>query len=198
MCGRYTIYTDADERELLDILRIIEARGEDTMVVGGEIKYKTGEIFPTDRVPIMTRGDRGGMNVTLAEWGFSLRGKPPIINARRESAAQKQLFRVPLMSSRCIVPSTGFFEWSKSKEKYLFNHSDTRMVYMAGLWRVYEDKREFTIITADANGSVSPVHDRMPMVMRRDESMKRWLYDDEFAMSLCGFPLPDLISKRVS
>jgi putative SOS response-associated peptidase YedK len=191
MCGRYTIYTDADERELLEILRVIETKGKGK----AGIDYKTGEIFPTDRVPLLMRGINGGMNVTLSNWGYTLRGNP-LINARRETVAEKPIFRDSLSTMRCIVPSTGFFEWNKNKTKYLFNMPDVKMVYMAGLWRKSGDSTEFVIITAEANNSVSPVHDRMPLVLPSDK-LESWLYDDENAYNLTGFLLPDLIKKAV-
>lgn len=192
MCGRYTIYTDADERELLEILRVIETKGKDK----AGVDYKTGEIFPTDRVPLLMRGINGGMNVALSNWGYTLRGST-IINARRETVAEKPVFRDSLCRQRCIVPSTGFFEWSKSKTKYLFNLPDIKMVYMAGLWRKSGsgDFTEFVIITAEANSSVSPVHDRMPLVLPPDR-LESWLYDDENALSLTEFGLPELVYKK--
>lgn len=190
MCGRYTIYTDADERELLEILRVIETKGKGK----AGINYKTGEIFPTDCVPLLMRGINGGMNVTLSNWGYTLRGST-IINARRETVAEKPAFRDGLNGQRCIVPSTGFFEWSKSNTKYLFNLPDIKMVYMAGLWRKSGDSTEFVIITADANSSVSPVHDRMPLVLPQDR-LESWLYDDENAYKLTEFGLPELVYKK--
>lgn len=190
MCGRYTIYTDADERELLEILRVIESKDRE----GSGSNYKTGEIFPTDHVPLLIRGNNGGMNVILSDWGFKLRGRP-IINARRETVAEKPLFRNNLINRRCVVPSTGFFEWNNKKTKYLFNLPGTRMLYMAGLWRGSVDSSEFVIITAEANSSVLPVHDRMPLVLTRDK-IESWLYDDEAAFGLTGFNLPHLIYKE--
>lgn len=190
MCGRYTIYTDADERELLEILRVIESKDRE----GSGSNYKTGEIFPTDHVPLLIRGNNGGMNVILSDWGFKLRGRP-IINARRETVAEKPLFRNNLINRRCVVPSTGFFEWNNKKTKYLFNLPGTRMLYMAGLWRGSVDSSEFVIITAEANDSVLPVHDRMPLVLTRDK-IESWLYDDEAAFGLTGFNLPHLIYKE--
>jgi putative SOS response-associated peptidase YedK len=190
MCGRYTIYTDADERELLEILRVIESKDRE----GSGSNYKTGEIFPTDHVPLLIRGNNGGMNVILSDWGFKLRGRP-IINARRETVAEKPLFRNNMINRRCVVPSTGFFEWNNKKTKYLFNLPGTRMLYMAGLWRGSVDSSEFVIITAEANDSVLPVHDRMPLVLTRDK-IESWLYDDEAAFGLTGFNLPHLIYKE--
>ena len=66
---------------------------------------------------------------------------------------------------------------------------------MAGLWRGSVDSSEFVIITAEANDSVLPVHDRMPLVLTRDK-IESWLYDDEAAFGLTGFNLPHLIYKE--
>ena len=191
MCGRYTIYTDADERELLDILRVIETNGKNKP----GIDYKTGEIFPTNRVPLLMRGNNGGMNVVLSNWGYSLHGKT-VINARRETVSEKNIFRNSLAAQRCIIPSTGFYEWDIQKSKYLFNLPDTRMLYMAGLWRWMNNNIEFVIITAEANASVLPVHNRMPMVLTRNKT-KSWLYDDENAKNIISFMLPELSKSAV-
>ncbi len=191
MCGRYTIYTDEDERELLEMLRIIEERGKGK----AGIDFKTGEIFPSDRVPLLMRGSGSGINIAFADWGFNIRNNR-IINARRETAAEKPSFRDCLISRRCIVPSTGFFEWDSRKEKYLFNLPDTKMLYMAGLWRKTDKADEFVILTANANESVEKIHDRMPLILQR-ENFKSWLYDDEYAMSLNEFSLPGLRSDVI-
>lgn len=189
MCGRYTIYTDADERELLEILRVIEAGGKGK----AGLDYKTGEIFPSDRVPLMIRGNSGGMNIILSDWGYLIGGRR-IINARRETAAEKPLFRDSFFSRRCVVPSTGFYEWDSQKKKYLFNLPETKMLYMAGLWRRAGEFSEFVIITADANDSVKAVHDRMPLVLPRGK-IESWLYDDEDAANITGYQLPELLKK---
>ncbi|MDD4773363.1 MAG: SOS response-associated peptidase [Eubacteriales bacterium] len=186
MCGRYTIYTDADERELLEILRVIEANSKNKP----GIDFKTGEIFPTDRVPLLVRGNKGGMNIVLSNWGYSLYGKT-IINARRETVSEKNIFRNSLAAQRCVIPSTGFYEWNKQKTKYLFNLPDTKMLYMAGLWRWMNNNMEFVIITAEANESVLSVHNRMPLVLTRNK-IESWLCDDENTKNISDFTLPEL------
>lgn len=168
MCGRYTIYTDADERELLELLRFADLRASESGV-----SYKTGEIFPTDVAPLLTLGQKNGMKVSLCGWGFKVRGNL-IINARRETLSEKPSFRDCLQNGRCVVPSTGFFEWDARKNKYLFSLPDTGVVYMAGLTRDGEHGPEFTIITADANDSVLPVHNRMPLVLTKG-GLRDWL-----------------------
>ena len=169
MCGRYTLYVDDGELELLEMLDIMEARGRGK----AGIDFKTGEIFPSDRVPVITQGNNGGANLAVSNWGFKIRDSL-VINARSETAAEKPSFRESWFSSRCIVPSTGFFEWDSCKTKYRFNLPDTKMLYMAGLMRKAAGQSEFVILTADANESVAPVHPRMPVILTRSD-FPMWL-----------------------
>lgn len=98
MCGRYSLF---DEREIADIDRIIREVEERFRE-----KVKTGEIYPTDRAPILLGQDG---HPEPAGWGYPhFSGKGVIINARAETAQEKRLFRDSLLARRCAVPSTGF------------------------------------------------------------------------------------------
>lgn len=110
MCGRYTLMTD---EEYGDIRRIIQEVQD--KLHGAPVK--TGEIFPTNLAPVLLT-DQGRVEAEAAIWGFpNFRNKGVIINARAETAPEKPMFRKSLLTSRCIVPTTGFFEWSKEKSK---------------------------------------------------------------------------------
>jgi hypothetical protein len=77
----------------------------------------------------------------VAVWGFpNFRSKSGvIINARAETALDKKTFRESLLSRRCVIPSTGFFEWTKTgaKKKYLFRETGKSLLYMAGIYNDY-------------------------------------------------------------
>ena len=45
MCGRYTLFSDAEQQDIRDIIDEVQRK------TNGEIK--TGEIFPTDKAPIL-------------------------------------------------------------------------------------------------------------------------------------------------
>lgn len=222
MCGRYTIFTDEDEREVLEIIRIVNERYR-----GGDAVYKTGEIFPSDRVPLLVAGKKDGMNAVLSNWGFTLGARPPVrgvlaadtansiantadsvatpagkgvrgsaprlvINARSETAVEKPLFRDSFLWRRCVVPSTGFYEWGdgKEKRKYHFRLPGGGALYMAGIWRPWEDGGQFLILTAPANPSVAEIHHRMPVIIGR-ESFRDWFGGGAAALMAGEMPALD-------
>ena len=95
MCGRYSL-EPWDSAEVEKIIQEVQD------------KIKTGEIYPTNIVPVLTGPDK----VEAVKWGFpGFKGNQTIINARAETAADKRIFSKPLMEKRCVIPSTGFFEW---------------------------------------------------------------------------------------
>ena len=50
------------------------------------------------------------------------------------------------------------------------------MLYMAGLYNRYQDEDRFVILTTAANESMKPVHDRMPLLLERDE-ISKWMFE---------------------
>ncbi len=140
-------------------------------------------------------------------WGFRRwDGGGVVINARAETAAQKQMFRASLFTRRLVVPSTGFFEWRrvdgrKQKEKYWVRLPGENMLYMAGLYRYYSDadgtpKPRFVILTTGANEDISVLHDRMPVILGADER-KAWLDGDDIG-TLLSRTGPEVTLERVS
>ena len=166
MCGRYCLYDNGNEE-----LRAILDRTE------GD--YKTGEIFPTDKAPVLIQ--QGGKIRPLAvTWGFpGFRGKGVIINARAETVHEKAMFRDCLLTKRCVIPSSGFFEWSHTgpKTKYQFNLPSSPALFMAGLYQNFGDKRCYVIITTAANESMAEIHNRMPVILLK-EGVRKWLCDN--------------------
>jgi putative SOS response-associated peptidase YedK len=107
---------------------------------------KSGKICPGDRAPVLVR--EGGpeerrAGVRLMCWGYYAFGKT-VINARAETAAEKPLFRDSLRLRRCVIVSTGFYEWThsgekgKGRDKYLFRLPDTPVLYLAGFYELRE------------------------------------------------------------
>jgi len=188
MCGRYTFFTEREIREVEDIIREIDKDIK-------REKLKTGEIFPSDIAPVLL-ADKGEAKPKLMTWGFpGYQGKQLIINARSETVHEKRLFRSSLETMRCVIPSTGFYEWDKQKNKHLFNMPDSEMLYMAGLYNRFEDDERFVILTAQANESVAGVHSRMPVILHHNR-IKDWLFEPRTAGSI--LTLSDTITLRNS
>lgn len=187
MCGRYTLFTDSEYEDIRKIIEEVERKH-------GEGCVKTGEIFPTNSAPILL--DAGsGITADIAKWGFpSFNRKSTIINARSETAAEKRTFSKSLMTRRCVVPSTGFYEWDAEKQKRRFTLPASGSLYMAGLYSDYQGERRYVIMTTAANDSVINVHDRMPVIVRREE-IDCWIMDTEAAFRIMSGEQPILVIK---
>jgi len=173
MCGRF--YIDADTEFLLDYYRI---KYEPKVIVNQPI------IYPTQNSPVII-SSQGERRMGLMQWGFRLPGSTkPIINSRAESIHEKRLFKESYEKRRCIVPATGFFEWSdlsgqKPKPKYQVTVSDQAMMSMAGIYtKVVADDGQitwhFSIVTREANDDMKTIHPRMPLMLR-EEAWSAWL-----------------------
>ncbi len=172
MCGRYTGYVDECE-ELKTIYTEAVRRYPG-------VKFHSGEIFPTNTVPLLT-GQREGLAPVPGTWGYpGYNGKGVIINARAETAGVKPTFADSLRYRRCVVPTTGYFEWSGEKRKFLFRQPNRTILYLAGLYREYTDGVRFVILTTAANASTADVHPRMPVVLEED-MLEVWECDTGFA-----------------
>ncbi len=117
-------------------------------------------------------------------WGFPrFDGKGLIINARAESVRERPAFRDSVEQRRCVIFARGFYEWNRSREKFIYEREDAPVLFMAGCFSRWEDGGHFVIITTAANSSVALVHDRMPLILEPEE-VKQWIQDAGAAWSL--------------
>lgn len=134
-------------------------------------------IAPFQQVPVIVGGDL--KSVRMMRWGlvphwakgeeFGLK----LINVRSESAMEKPMFKPLLNRQRCLVPATGFYEWQKQgprKRPYHIRVMDQEYFAMAGIFDTWskegKDLVTFSILTTKANEAISPIHDRMPVILR--------------------------------
>ena len=148
-------------------------------------------IAPGDDLPAIENGSPD--EIRFPRWGLvpswvdDLDDWPAPINARAETVAEKPSFRDAFAERRCLVLADGFYEWKGercSKQPYRVVRPDEEPFAMAGIWETYEangDVLETTaVITTDANETLRPIHDRMPVILDRDEE-RRWLESDDLA-----------------
>ncbi len=185
MCGRYSLFDDQDNAEIRQIIAEVNRRYPDQSI-------RTGEIFPTNTVPILTANELGLTPKPLV-WGFpKYTGSGVIINARAETAEEKKTFRQGLFTSRCIVPSTGFYEWDAQKRKYLFRLPGEQTLYMAGISREHDGIQRYVILTTAANDSMKDVHHRMPVILPKDK-LYMWISDTDAAIDYLHGEMPPLV-----
>ena len=142
-----------------------------------ELNRENRDIHPLDSTPILV-GHKGIVTERRMRWGFpGIHGKGVIFNARSEGVLDRKMFRSSTLSRRCVIPSDGFYEWDSMKNKAAFERMDGEKLYMAGIWNIFENEERFVILTTHANTSVADVHDRMPLVLEKDE-VNRWILED--------------------
>ncbi|OHV80359.1 SOS response-associated peptidase [Ensifer sp. LCM 4579] len=153
---------------------------------------------PTQFYPIIIRDvirdpDVFGPTFVSARWGLILRwikeqrpGRPPPINARCEGISTSGMFKDAYRRRRCLIPIDGFFEWKdihgtgRNKQPYAIAMKSGEPFALAGIWETWrdpatdEDIRTFCVITCPANDMVAAIHDRMPVVLHK-EDYERWL-----------------------
>lgn len=134
-------------------------------------------IAPTQSVAVIP--NKGERTIEMFTWGLipSWAKDPSIgsrmINARAETLAEKPAFRAAFRKRRCLIVANGFYEWKKEgtgKTPMFIRLASQRPFAFAGLWEYWQPPGagpvlSCTIITTDANALVSPIHDRMPVIL---------------------------------
>lgn len=171
MCGRYLF--DLKTTELNRYYEQLQHLG------------KIGEVFPSEKVITLATNPAGKVHLGITNWGFTTsKNKRQIINARCETVTEKPLFSESFRQRRCVFPMTGFFEWDSGKNKILFRPTAEEAIYVGGFYREYQNELESVILTTIPNKTVAPVHDRMPLIIKKDE-IRAWLTDFNFASNYC-------------
>ncbi|NNJ92374.1 MAG: SOS response-associated peptidase [Gammaproteobacteria bacterium] len=202
MCGRFYLVEDTQT-----LKEQFNAQGQVSIRL-----IPRYNIAPGQKVPIIREG-AAGHQVVFMRWGLiphwskESKLKYSTINARAETVDQKPVYRTPFKRSRCLVPASGFYEWKKvgaDKQPFLIRLKSGLMAF-AGLWDRWEGENEeidsFSIIVADANKTVLPIHDRMPVILDRS-NYDSWLSSesspDELKELLVPWGGDDIVLQPVS
>jgi putative SOS response-associated peptidase YedK len=188
MCSRFTLSKEDKELEQTYHAKVIDPFAPNY------------NIAPTDLAPII-RADKPDQ-ILHYHWGIipwhakEKKISYSTINARTDKLLSSPLWK-PLMLSakRCIVLADGFYDWETTpdgeKLPYRFTLKNEKVMSMAGLWEGWKDPKtgelyhSFTIVTIDPNEKIGAIHDRMPVILTKEEE-KIWLSKD--------VPLKDLIA----
>ncbi|MEI7980171.1 MAG: SOS response-associated peptidase [Bacteroidota bacterium] len=174
MCGRYSFVVE-------DGL-ILERFGIRVRTAIYKARYNCA---PAQDLAVISNEDP--LSLSFYRWGLiPYWSKDPaignkLINARAETLTEKPSFKNAFHNRRCLVPATGFFEWRRGKEKTPFNirMKSGEPFSLAGLWDkwVSSDGQiiySFAIITTIPNELISGIHNRMPVILQRNDE-KKWL-----------------------
>jgi putative SOS response-associated peptidase YedK len=208
MCGRFTLTWDQRERLAAEL-------GVDPSEINDADYKPRWNIAPTDPhwIVRMRLEDR---EILPAKWGLvnswakDAKRAAAQINARAETIATSGAFGDAFANRRCVVPADGFYEWvgaGNDRRPIWFHRPEGGLILFAGLyesWPATPDnwQRTFTIITTTPNNLVSPIHNRMPVILD-DDAVDRWLdpreQDTEVLKTMLA-PAPDdlLVTLAVS
>jgi putative SOS response-associated peptidase YedK len=184
MCGRF-VSSNTPERiaEYFGAALDVGSLGQNYNVAPTNDVY--GIVAPADAPTPLVRAFHWGL---VPSWAKDTKIGSRMINARAETVADKPAFKRLFVKHRLILPMDGFYEWQaiagqKVKQPYFIRRRDHEPLAAAGLWSVWRDPdagddapwlHSCTLITTAANTTMSPVHDRMPVFLPRDD-WSRWL-----------------------
>ncbi len=163
-------------------------------------------ICPTNQVHVV-RTDDGQRRLLPMRWGFLPRwyktasDGPLLINARAETIAEKPAFREAARARRCLIPCSGFYEWTKTPEgerlPWYITRADGEIMVFAGIWQDWAQEGEVlttcAVVTCAAAGPVAQIHARMPVVLEA-EDWALWLGEEGKGAAVLMKPAaPDVI-----
>jgi putative SOS response-associated peptidase YedK len=188
MCNLYRL-----NKANAEVANLFGARLSEVGNAGG------GEVYPGYPGIVMAKGELRSM-----VWGFPLvlKGKngqplkPKPVNNARADKLDNFMWRYSFQERRCLIPVTAFAEAEGekgAKTRTWFTLPDEEVFAVAGLWRdTTEWGLAYTMVMTEACIHVADVHDRMPVILKRDQ-WGDWLDGPPDAASLLCQPYPDLI-----
>ncbi len=184
MCGRFVI-TDPNEA----IASLFSASPANDLP--SPPRYN---VCPTNTISAMRSSD-GARHLVPMRWGFlphwykSPTDGPLLINARAETIAEKPAFRAACRARRCIVPATGFYEWTKDAEAkrlpWYITRADAAPLAFAAIWQDWsppgdtedEIQRTVALVTTQAAPDIAALHHRCPVILA-PQDWPKWLGED--------------------
>jgi putative SOS response-associated peptidase YedK len=179
VCGRFGLFvTPAVLEEYFEL-------ADGTAALAAPARYN---LTPGQAVAVV-REHEGRRRVDALQWGLipfwakDVTIGRKLINARLDSIATKPAFREAWTRRRCLIPASGFYEWSTPvggrKRPHFIRPADEPLLALAGLWERWrsptgEKLETCVIVTTDANAQLAQIHDRMPLLVPRD-AFALWL-----------------------
>lgn len=203
MCTRFYIEPETEEiREFLEEAK--RSRLGDRFMRAGSQVLTSGEIRPTNVVPVIASGKDRKIGAFPMRWGFLVPGGSLVVNARTETAASKPTFRESWKSHRCIIPASWYYEWEHTKtttgkvktgDKYAIQPRGEKMTWLCGLYRMEEGFPVFAVLTKEPTQYLKSIHDRMPLILPKD-MIWEWVRPDSRPEDVLRYAVSDLIAEK--
>ena len=209
MCTRFYVEPASYQILITRAQRIQLAN--DIMVKFGKPLTMCGEMRPTDVAAVLAPNKDGRMAVFPMLWGFSHEATDaPIVNCRLETASQKEMWKDSWFRRRCVIPSSWYFEWEhfrspdgkkkKVGDKYLIQPKGAESTLLAGLLYRIEERNGvncpvFAVITRDATEELRSIHDRMPVILSR-EDVESWIKPNGNPAEICKRALTEVVMEK--
>lgn len=188
MCGRYAYYSSEEVVKEFDLKPKKDPQVKFLLDIHDNFNVAPGHLMP-----VIVRGEQEH-HPELMKWGlipsWSKDSKIgyKLINAREETLYEKPVWKRLVKSRRCIVPASGFYEWQKTKDgkvPYYITPKNDGFFSFAGLWDEWKDDKgeivkSYTIITTSPNKEMSSLHDRMPVILNKEQA-DIWLSPSELS-----------------
>ncbi|HHV3193949.1 TPA: SOS response-associated peptidase, partial [Escherichia coli] len=139
-------------------------------------------VAPGTKVLLLSERDEH-LHLDPVFWGYAPGwwDKPPLINARVETAATSRMFKPLWQHGRAICFADGWFEWKKEgdkKQPYFIYRADGQPVFMAAIgstpFERGDEAEGFLIVTAAADQGLVDIHNRRPLVLS-PEAAREWM-----------------------
>ncbi len=202
MCCRFYVEPDTEEnRALITALR--QSPLSEKFIKAGNKIVTSGEIYPSNVVPVIATDKRGKKAVFPMKWGFQLPGGSLLVNARTETAGEKKTFKEAWEKHRCIVPASWYYEWEhlvsntgqkKTGEKYMIQPKGSSMTWLAGLYRVEDGLPVFAVLTKEPTAELRRIHDRMPLIFPKD-LISDWISPVANPHNLLRYAVTDMVME---
>ena len=204
MCTRFFIEPDTEEfREIIAQAR--ESRLLKRLIQMGSPMLTSGEIRPSNVVPVIAPNRDGRRTAYPMKWGFSMPGRPLLVNARSETAGEKPTFKEAWERHRCIIPASWYYEWEhlvnssgrkKTGDKYMIQPAGETVTWLCGLYRIEDGLPVFTVLTREPSESVRQIHDRMPLILP-GSMVDDWIDPSGDPGEMLRYALTDMMTERV-
>jgi putative SOS response-associated peptidase YedK len=166
MCGRYALHSNPE------VVALQFGLGEPA-----QFKPSYNVCPGVDILAITSKGARQHRWGLIPHWAKDPSIGNKLANARGESIAERPAFRDAFRQWRCLVPASGFYEWQTiggQKHPWYLRPRGDALFGLAGITSLWKGLHTVSLITTVPNSLMQPIHDRMPVIVAR-EDYARWL-----------------------